>query len=473
MSENSGSLAFAQRERAFPLILLGAPRSPQAIAFVNLLLEHHILPARSAARAEGVSRAERPSSVAKLTRATGALMADLFDLQSHGSDGRQVPAGLHGASRGSFNQERLGFAYDIFISVRDALRSAGLLLVSTGKPHWHPAFDKFVVRGGDATTYRLTDTAISLAASFGISSDDFGAHWRRTGDQPITISVDVPRLVLRKNRDRVAGEKMDVEDWPFSGDEPKVRSILAGINQLNDFLAKQTVDGFAFLGLRRIFNNGNQADFDWNKGGRYYSLPGGHLYEAWNADKRRATIRLNGEAVEEVDLRASHLTLLHALQQRPFDPHDDPYAIPGWPRAVVKAWVSQAIGASNPRPLQWSKAAQADYQAERPGRFLSDEFPIREVGASVTRRHPLLVDLKTCGLGTLDLQYHEAEILRLAMEDLMLNRGIAVLPMHDAIIAPRSKLGEARDALLQAFSAQIEGVTGHPSLVAPKVTTKD
>ncbi|BDW83720.1 hypothetical protein MACH24_31580 [Erythrobacter sp. Dej080120_24] len=400
-------------------------------------------------------------------------MADLFDLQSVGSDGRQVPAGLHGASKGSFNKERLGFAYDIFINVRDALRAAGLLLVSTGKPRWHPAFDNFLVRGGDATTYKLTDTAISLAVSFGISSADWSVHWRRTGEQPIKTVVDVPRLVLRKKSGRVAGKKKDVEDWPFSPDEPKVRSILTGIDQLNDFLAEQAVDGFAFLGLRRIFNNGDQADFDWNKGGRYYSLPGGHLYEAWGADKRRATIRLNGEAVEEVDLRASHLTLVHALQQRPFDPHDDPYAIPGWPRAVVKAWVSQAIGASNPRPRQWSKAAQADYEAERPGRFLSDEFPISEIGASVTSRHPLLVDLKTCGFGTLDLQYHEAEILRLAMEDLMLKRGIAVLPMHDAIIAPRSKLGEARDALLQAFADQVEGVTGHPSLVAPKVTTKD
>ena len=97
---------------------------------------------------------------------------------------------------------------------------------------------------------------------------------------------------------------------------------------------------------------------------------------------------------------------------------------------------------------------------------------MREVGAAVKARHPLLIDLKSCGFGPLDLMFHEAEILRLAMEDLMLTQGIAVLPMHDAIIAPRSALRQAIVALKRAFATHVEGVTGYPSMVIPKVTFK-
>jgi hypothetical protein len=49
---------------------------------------------------------------------------------------------------------------------------------------------------------------------------------------------------------------------------------------------------------------------------------------------------MNGEAVCEIDIRASYLTILHARYSAPFkvSEDEDPYAIDGLPRSVVKAW---------------------------------------------------------------------------------------------------------------------------------------
>jgi hypothetical protein len=176
--------------------------------------------------------------------------------------------------------------------------------------------------------------------------------------------------------------------------------------------------------------------------------------------------------VAEVDLRASHLTLLHALAGEPFDPSSDPYEVEDLPRVVVKLWVAQAIGASNPTARRWSKTSQANYEDERPEQWLEDEFPIREVAADVKAKHPLLIDVGFLGYSTLDLQFHEAEILRLAMEQLMFAQGIPVLPIHDALIVPRMEAAVAERCLKEAFRDYVERVTGRACLVVPNVTLK-
>jgi hypothetical protein len=379
---------------------------------------------------------------------------------------------MHGVSPKDFCSKTLGFARSIFLEVTNHMSGAGLLRVTKGAPRWHPAFDGFVVKGGDLTTYRLTPRALALAEERGIRLTDWATHWRLKGDQSAPTKTCEQLLVLRSTRKRVAGRKQDTRSLPIDQSDKRAGEIVRGIKALNDFLAKQDIGNIAFPGLRRIFNDGDQSNYGWNKGGRYYSLPGGHSYEVRPSEWRRTVITINSEAVDEVDLRASHLTLLHALLGKAFDTQQDPYDLPDFPRAAVKIWVSQAMGASNPWPRKWSARAQAEYEEERPGRWLEDEYSIREIGAYVTARHPLLEELRVCGLGPLDLMFHEAEILRLAMEDLMLTQGIPVLPMHDAIIAPRSALKEAQSALERAFAAHIKKVTGHPSLVVPKVTFK-
>jgi hypothetical protein len=62
-----------------------------------------------------------------------------------------------------------------------------------------------------------------------------------------------------------------------------------------------------------------------------------------------AYILLDGEAVDEVDISACHLAILHGLLAQPFDGSRDPYDIPeygGDRREYVKDWITMALGSS-------------------------------------------------------------------------------------------------------------------------------
>lgn len=449
-------------ERTYLIALRGRPVSPEAVGLVDDILQRVVL--------SGAAKVVRPTSAVKLGRAIGALLADLFELQAEHAQQHMAIAGAHGTSPKDFSDTKQGFGRSIFLQAISSLEAAGLLEITLGTASWQKAFGKWINRGGTVTTYRLTPALIDLALSHGVPVNDWRHHWSRSSCVVAPKVKDDNRLVLRGAKVRKGRDKGNAKDMTIDYADPAVVRILEGIDRLNEHWRQQSIGGFSLVGLRRIFSRGDQPDFAWNKGGRYYSLPGGHHYELWSGTKRRETITINGEPVAEVDLRASHLTLLHGLLGMPFDSEDDPYRIVDIPRTVVKLWVAQAIGSSNPRPRQWSSTSQADYEAERPGQFLGDSFPIREVGAAITAKHPVLIDLHDCGFDTLDLQFHEAEILRLAMEDLMFRQGITVLPMHDALIAPRSRLEETKEALMAAFQCQVASVIGHPPLTRPKVT---
>ncbi len=464
--------AHVARQKAFPLVMWGGPGSPQAHALIEDLLQTTILPARAMVDKDGVVQDARPSSVQALRTASGALLADLFDFHRGTSAALRPRQGYHGMSRSDFSKKDLGFAYDMFRGVVSPLVAEGFISQADGNTVWRRVEGQLQVVGGSKTCFGLTEAMVNLGAYHGVTIGNWGTHWTRFAPGRAQPTSDAPRLVLRQTRERKNGKKLASKDHAFDPAHPVAHRLLQDVGRLNSYLGEQRVSGIAFAGLRRIFNNGEVTDYGWNKGGRYYSLPGGHRYEAWNSTRRCESIRLNGEAVTEVDLRASHLTLLHGLLGDPFDAREDPYEFEDIPRAVIKAWVAQAIGAANSRPFQWSDDAEDSYEEERPGRWMGDEFPIREVRAAIVTRHPALLYLETCGIDTLDLQCHEAEILRLAMETLMFERDIPVLPIHDALIVPLSAERVAQGVLRDAFKTYVEGVMGHPSTAIPEVTLK-
>ena len=451
--------------RTVPMALLGGPLSAEATDFVDALMAEVVEPA--------ITTQKRASSQRKRRVAVGALLADLFDLQRNLGDGKPPRVGAHGMSAGSFRQDELGFAYDTFSAALGTLEAAGLVERITGQARWQVHFGKVMNVGGVQTKFRPTRSLIARAEASSVQVDAWQDHWCRVRPGAVASQASSPLLILRAEKVREKGKAKEALDLPFDPMDEIPKRRMEEVSALNDFLAAQDIGGLVFPGLCRIFSNGDRPGFAWDQGGRFYSRRGGHRYEHWGAAKRCADIKLNGEAVGEVDISASHLTLFHALLGQPFDAQHDPYKVEGFPRAIVKAWVAQVLGSGNPRPFQWSKTATADYEDELPGLELRDDYPVREVGAAVTDKHPALIDIKTSGLSTLALQFHEAEILRLAMEDLMLRQHIPVLPIHDALIAPRSKLGVAKDAIVRSFGEYVEGVIGHRPQVVPKVTHKE
>src|SRR3712207_2814259 len=75
-------------------------------------------------------------------------------------------------------------------------------------------------------------------------------------------------------------------------------------------------------------------------------------YQGRKPRNRFAEICIAGEPVVEVDISASLLTFMHAMQALPL-PEGDLYDLPGLPRGVVKEWVNAALGKDSP-VLKWS-----------------------------------------------------------------------------------------------------------------------
>jgi hypothetical protein len=129
------------------------------------------------------------------------------------------------------------------------------------------------------------------------------------------------------------------------------------------------LQGGIHRGYIRVFNNGDHPNFNWNMGGRLYSY-GESNYQ--QKDKvKRLKMTINGEPVCEIDIRASYLTIFHALYGAPFDARHDPYDLQGLgPKArdVVKRWITASFG-NNAPITKWPKKVAADYR-EQTGKIL-------------------------------------------------------------------------------------------------------
>ena len=95
--------------------------------------------------------------------------------------------------------------------------------------------------------------------------------------------------------------------------------------------------------FHRTFNLGDEEGFAWNKGGRLYSDGKGSYQNIPRPERLKMTI--DGESVCEIDIRASYLTILHALHRVPFyvSTEVDPYQISGIPGTSSRLGVPCAL----------------------------------------------------------------------------------------------------------------------------------
>lgn len=456
------AISFDESEAAVFLALRAQPVSDAARGWVRHLFDTLLLPTGKIV--------DKPSSHLKALTAIGALTADLLDLQGGRKDGGPALCGSHGMSPKHFPSKVLGFGYDVFLPVVAALRDAGFLIVAEGKPRWSTWAGAdgadVISTKGRVTRFRLTRKAVDSATAHGVTGGDWESHWRQKATSGAPVAVHEPLVVLHGQRVRNGAKKLDAPNLPVDPTHHDVARFEQDLQNLNAFLGRQVISGFAFAGLRRIWNNGDVPGFAWQWGGRFASLPGGNAYETMSAQRRLKRIRINGSAVAEVDIRACHLTLLYGLLGVPLSPDQDPYAVDGLPRDVVKAWVGQAIGASRTDFARWSPRAKAKYAEATGGRSLTVDFTVRDVGLGVLGRHRVLGRLKAGELDSLTLMFHEAEVLSSAMHELRL-QDLPALPIHDGLIVPIGDVEAAKVAMATAFAARLREVTGGAPTSSP------
>jgi hypothetical protein len=185
------------------------------------------------------------------------------------------------------------------------------------------ALERFV---GDLLRARAgTNTTGRIFRSVGKSS---------FGDAPVKYDMFVRLLEAlkalglvehRKGRTHATGRGRHKERGRIIRDyerKPETERLERDIKELNEFLARFELTGGRHEGYVRIFNN-----CSWQKGGRLYSQCHGS-YQLM-PEPKRWEMKINGEPVAEIDIKASFLTVYHAKLGMPLGDREDPGLVTG------------------------------------------------------------------------------------------------------------------------------------------------
>jgi hypothetical protein len=279
--------------------LTGRPVSDQGRALVARL--HELIEQHELSHSTKRRKYKRRKTNAQFDKAIGAFAADLLLAQ------RQAKA--------------KGWVYR---SLRDESYDGGPVSRTQGKAvvkglsglklirhvAGYPRLGAFGVERYVSPKLCATRDLLQLCEECGVEVGSFEKHF--TGGPPKDLVV--VRGAAKYNDDRKFKGKVLRVDVPAQ--------LRDEVHELNAFLESHTLEHGTHRGFFRGYNNGDVEGFAFNKGGRLYSA-GEDSYQ--NLTDRLA-MKIDGEPVAEVDVRASYLTILYAIHQRNFE--GDPYVLP-------------------------------------------------------------------------------------------------------------------------------------------------
>ena len=107
--------------------------------------------------------------------------------------------------------------------------------------------------------------------------------------------------------------------------------------------------------------------------------------------KARLKMTINGEAVAEIDIRASYLTLFYGWHGKQLDLSSDPYRLPGLGvagRDVAKLWMVATFG--SPKPItKWPTALLKEYEEDHHNKLDRTRYSVKLVREKALLQHPL------------------------------------------------------------------------------------
>ena len=292
--------------------------------------------------------------------------------------------------------------------------------------------------GGFATRFKPLQPLIDTALECGLVEGQFHKAF-------FTL---MPKSVVevRASKSDVAqrGKKMPLPSTP------QTEQLIGDVIAINTFLSRFTYDGMVFGGLRRLFHEGDRDDFRFNLGGRLYSANSqGHINMK---SHNRANIQINGEAIVEIDINASYLTILHALKNEPMPNRGDIYDIGVLPRAVVKQWFSITMG-NDSFHTKWLQG-NID-EMKKAGASYKPWMTVKAVEKAVLEHFPIMKDWPKQEVRWSNLMFIESEVIIGTMLQLMRQYEVPSLPVHDCIIVRKSDQELAMRVLSEQFKVKV------------------
>jgi len=189
--------------------------------------------------------------------------------------------------------------------------------------------------------------------------------------------------------------------------------------------------------MARIFNIG------WGRGGRFYAM--GASWQNIKAEARQS-LQINGEPVAELDYCTLHPGILYAEAgaQMP----RDCYALPGWPRKLVKVAMLTLINAPTKQKARLA-IAHDEHMAEVAE--LGSQEALRAADTlidAIKRMHRPIADSFHSDAGA-RLMSIDATMAEMVMS-IMINKDIVILPVHDSFLVQASKADELEAAMMEA-----------------------
>jgi hypothetical protein len=426
-SEEAKRLKGRQLDDALYAALLSRSHSDQARALVdavtNLVTEHEV--------AASTRTNKRDKKKLALRLAVERLLADLLQAQASDTNKGYVYRPLRPEA---FTGQAV--SYRTFRSLVDVMLTLGLLEEYKGFQAWSDGFGVPVPWIRKATRYRATEALLGIFHQHSVKAANFHQHF-------LIPLPDNPLRLRTSSRRNEYGTKISGRPKRFEHTAATMK-LEQEVKDLNKFLDGFELRGGIHRGYIRVFNNGDHPKFDWNMGGRLYSY-GEFNYQQLDRTQR-LRMAINSEPVCEIDIRASYLTIFHALYDEPFDPTNDPYDVKGLgpeARDVVKMWITASFG-NNAPITKWPKELVAKHR-EKTGETLGKRYPASKVGEMVTQAFPLLrrigemVDGRERGWA--ELMYIESKAVLSTMIALMHGR-VPSLAVHDSLVVPLSSWHE-------------------------------
>jgi hypothetical protein len=322
-----------------------------------------------------------------------------------------------------------------FVALQEAFRELGLV---EHRPAVHQFTDGFdgspqaLVSKRWASRYRATDKLIALAAEHRITSENVLDHF----------DYGLPKEPLQKRAASIRddnGRKVRGKLMKFAPDD-RSRKLEADVRELNEYLSKQAFGGgCVHRGYLRIFQNGDDPRFNWDRGGRLYSQPPIKNYQQ-QKDTKRLQMTINDSPVVEIDLRASYLTIFHAWHGVQLDADTDPYVIPEFgaeARDVVKLCVAATFGSITPL-RKWPSDLLKNYEKENKRPLDRKRYPVAKLREKIIDRHPLLDRWGKPLDGRVrtwaDLMFDESRVIVDTMLWLMRRKDVPSLAVHDSLM---------------------------------------
>jgi hypothetical protein len=380
-------------------------------------------------------RSRRGKKLAEFVQTIGAIIADM--LMGHGRD-KSIYSSCSFSANAFTNKE---LSYRQFCSAMRGLIELQLIYVAA-----KGFLDRQIIPRGFRTRIGVTEKLLQRALSAGITPRNIPRHFRH--------SVPSAPLVLRAPK----GKGKQIKNIKFE-ETDLARELSCEVHELNEFLSEFVIEGATHRGFRRVFNEGTSKGYTWDKGGRLIS-DGLDSYQRLKPIQRK-DILIDGEGVVEIDLKASQLTILHGLMGRELDLRDDPYKIEGYPRDLVKQFVTMTLGNNGVFHKRWPSQIGKDYRDKHNVPDLQKTYPLGKLRSQILDKLPVLHDLGASGITTHKLMFLESMVIVNTMLTLKRAYGIPCLPVHDSIICKRSDLGVVDDVLRNTFFAvcKIKAIT--------------